>query len=111
MARNLSSKEIYVFARDQAYSKTLFFAGDRAGDLGKTKTEEMLYFPNKEGLLFNHVLIKSLRDGTSNLFSLRRFCLNVSLCPVTAMETYIALCDIMKIPIRQGYLFRPVSRM
>ena len=36
----------------------------------KMKTNEMLYFPNKEGLLFNHVLTKSLRDGTSNLFTL-----------------------------------------
>ena len=109
MAGNLSSKEMFVFARDQAFFKTLFFAGDRAGDLGKIKTEEMLYFPNKEGLLFNHVLTKSLRDGTSNLFSLSRYSLNVSLCPVTAIETYIALCDVMKIPTRQGYLFRPLS--
>jgi len=69
------------------------------------KSEEMLYFPNKESLLFNHVLTKSLRDGTSNLFSLECYCKNVALCPVTAIETYIALCDIMKIPIRQGYLF------
>ena len=63
MAGNLSSKEIDVFARDQANFKTLFFAGDRVGDLGKIKTEEMLYLPNKEGLLFNHVLTKLLRDG------------------------------------------------
>ena len=68
MEGDLLPKEIYVFARVQAYFKT-FFAGDRAGDLGKMKSEEMLYFP-KEGLLFNHVLTKSLRDGTSNLFSL-----------------------------------------
>ena len=33
----------------------------------------------------------------------------MSLCPVTAIETYIALCDVMKILIRQGYLFRPLS--
>ena len=69
MEGDLLSKEIYVFARDQAYFKTLLFAGDRAGDLGKMKSEEMLYFPNKDGLLFNHVLTKSLRDGASNLFS------------------------------------------
>lgn len=62
-------KKYMISQRDQAYLKTLFFAGDRAGDLGRMKTEEMLYFPNKEGLLFNHVLTKSLRDGTSNLLS------------------------------------------
>ena len=54
--RYISSKELYTFARDQAYFKTLFFAGDRAGDLGRMKTEEMLYFSRKEGLLFNHLL-------------------------------------------------------
>ena len=89
MAGYLSSMEIYVFARDQAYFQTLFFAGERAGDLGKIKTEEILYFPNMEGLLFNHVLTKSLRDGTSNIFSLRRYRLNVSLCPVTDLHRFM----------------------
>ena len=89
MVGDLLPIDIYVFARNQAYFKTLFLAGDRAGDLGKMKSEEMLNFPNKEGLLFNHVLTKSLKDGTSNLFSLKRYCKNVALCPVTAIETYI----------------------
>ena len=82
MEGDLLSKEIYVFARDQAYFKSLLFARDRAGDLGKMKSEEMLSFPNKDGLLFNHVLTKSLGDGASNLLSL---------------------------PMRQGYLFTPLS--
>ena len=34
----LSPKELFVLTRDQAFLKTLFFAGDRAGDLGKVKT-------------------------------------------------------------------------
>ena len=41
-------------------------------DLGRVKTQELLYFPCKKGLFFNHVLTKTLRDGTSNLFSLKR---------------------------------------
>ena len=107
--RYISSKELYTFARDQAYFKTYVFAGDRAGDLGKIKTEEMLYFPRKEGFLFNHLITKSLRDGTSNLFSLKRYSKDLSLCHVTAIETYIAICDVLKLPVRHGFLFRPLS--
>lgn len=62
--------QLYVCARDQAFFKTQFFAGDRAGDLSWTKTRELLYFPGKEGILFNHMLTKSLRDGTANMLLL-----------------------------------------
>ena len=106
--RGLLPREIFVFARDQAFFKTLFFAGDRAGDLGLVKTCDILYLPDKAGLLFNHVLTKSLRDGTSNLFSLKRY-MDPSLCPVAAIEAYVKLCDLLEIPIRQGYLFRPLD--
>ena len=41
--------------------------------LEKVKTQELLHFPRREDLLFNHVLTKGLRDGTSNLFSLKRY--------------------------------------
>ena len=36
--------------------KVKFFGGDRAGDLGGMKTKEILYFPEKKTLLFNHTL-------------------------------------------------------
>ena len=104
---NTSSK-LYIYARDQAFLKIQFFAGDRAGDLGHTKTADILYFSDKKGLIFNHTLTKSLRDGSSNLFALRRY-KDPFLCPVTALEVYIRMCDLLKISIRQGYLFRPAS--
>ena len=83
--------------------------GDRAGDLGRVKTKELLYFPQKEGLLFNYILTKSLRDGTSNLFAIMRY-REASLCPIAAIETYIIrLCSLIGVPVRQGFLFRPVN--
>ena len=85
------------------------FCEDRAGDLGKKKTEEMLYFPRKEGLLFNHLITKSLRDGISKLFSLKRYSKDLSLFPVTAIEAYSAICVVLKLPVRHGFLFRPLS--
>ena len=70
---DLSANQPFILIRDQAFLKTLFFAGDRASDLGKVKTQELLHFPRREGLLFNHVLTKSPHDGTSNLFSQKRY--------------------------------------
>ena len=100
-----SSVQLFVLARDQAFFKVQFFSGDRAGDLGRVKTKGILYFPEKKALLFNHTLTKSLRDGTSNVFALKRHP-DSTICPVTAVEVYIAVCDLLKISIRQGYLFR-----
>ena len=63
------------------------------------KIEEMLYFTRKEGLLFNHLITKSLRDGISNLFSLKRYSKDLCLCPVTGIEPYIAICDVMYVMV------------
>ena len=97
-----SSTQLFVLARDQAFFKVQFFGGDRAGDHGRMKTKKILYFPGKKALLFNHTLPKSLRDGTSNVFALKRHA-DPSVCPVTAVEVYISLCDLLKISIRQCF--------
>ena len=107
--KNVSSSQLFILTRDQAFFKQQFFAGDRAGDLGRVKTQELLYFPRKKGLLFNHVLTKTLRDGTSNLFSLKRYIRDLSLCPVKAIEIYISVSELLGISLRQGYLFPPTT--
>ena len=68
----------------------------------------MLYFPNNEGLLFNHTLTKSLRAGASNVFGLKRH-VDPTVCPVTAVEVYVNLCDLLKVPVRRGFLFCPLN--
>ena len=103
-----SSAQLFVLATDQTFFKVQFLGGDRAGDLGRMKTKEILYFPGKKALLFNHTLTKSLRDGTSNVFALKHH-IDSSVCPVTAVEVYISLCDQLKTSIRQGFLFRPFN--
>ena len=42
-----SSAQLFVLARDQALFKVQFFGGDRARDLGRIKTKEILSFPEK----------------------------------------------------------------
>ena len=61
----ITASQLFVYARDAAFFKTLFFSGDRANDLTLVKTQEILRFPQ-------NVWGKSLRDGSANLFSIRR---------------------------------------
>jgi hypothetical protein len=105
---NLSPIETFCSLRDQAYFKILFFSGDRPGDLGQVKSQEILRFPNNDGLLFNHTWGKTLRDGSTNLFGVRRSS-NQMICPVSAIELYVNHSKAMGIDLTSGYLFRPIT--
>ena len=98
----------FLLARDQAYFKAVFFSGDRPGDMGQVKDPEILRFPNDDGFLFNHIWGKTLRDGDSNVFGIRRNP-NLLICPVTAIERYVATAREMCIDLTTGYLFRPTA--
>ena len=86
----------------------LFFSGDRGGDIGQLKTPEIARFPEDNGLLFNHIWGKTLRDGASNLFGMRRHP-NPTLCLVKAIEAYVAVSHEVGVDLKQGYLFRATS--
>ena len=88
--------------------KTLFFRGDRANGLTLVKTQEIMRFPRNDGLLFNHVWGKSLRDGSANLFGIRRHS-DLFLCTVKAIELYIAISSALSLNLLSGYLFRRLS--
>ena len=100
--------ELFITDRDQAFFKALFYSGDRAGDLGQVKTPEIARFPDDTGLLFNHIWGKTLRQESTNLFGMRRHP-NSSLCPVRAIETYVAIANELGIELSTGYLFRPTN--
>ena len=65
-------------------------------------------FDKDDGLLFNHVWGKTLRDGSSNLFGIRRH-QNPALCPVKAIETYMAMSAELGLDLSHGFLFRPTT--
>ncbi len=44
----------FLYARDQSYFKLDLFSGDRPSDLGLTRTQDIIRFPNDDGLIFNH---------------------------------------------------------
>ncbi|KAJ7391233.1 hypothetical protein OS493_019364 [Desmophyllum pertusum] len=82
----------------------LFF--DKASDLGRVYTKEVLLLPEKQGLLFHHTFGKTLRGKDSNIFAIKT-CLHDSIvCPVVNLTTYVKLADLMKINLRDGFLFR-----
>lgn len=105
---SVSPSGLFILARDQAFFKTLFFSADRGSDLGCVQTAEILRFPLDDGFLFNHVWGKTLRDGASNVFGIRRHP-NPQLCSVKAIETYVAVASELRISVTNGYLFRPTN--
>lgn len=98
----------FIVARDQAYFKMAFFSGDRPGDLGLLQVPGILRFPNDDGLLFNHVWGKTLRDGDQNVFGVRRNP-QTTICPIQALEQYIEVARQMNVDLTRGYLFRPTT--
>ena len=98
----------FIIARDQAYFKLAFFSGDRPGDLGQIKVPEILRFPNDDGLLFNHIWGKTLRDGDENVFGVRRNA-QAEICPIRGIECYMEVTRDMRVDLTRGYLFRPVT--
>ena len=90
-------------------SNVYFNSGDRAGDLGLVKTPEIAHFPDDSGLLFNHIWGKTLRDGSSNLFGMHCHP-NPALCPIRAVEMYVAVSREIGIDLSRGYLFRATDQ-
>ena len=105
---NISPTQRFILARDQAYFKAVFFSGDRPGDMGQVKVPEILRFPNDDGFLFNHVWGKTLRDGDSNVFGIKRNP-QTRICPVQGIEYYMTVAQYLRIDLTRGYLFRPTT--
>lgn len=102
---SLPAIQRFLFARDLSFFSLDFFAGDRASDLGRIFTKEILSSSDKNTLLFRHTFGKTLRGKDTNVFMIKR-CNSPSVCPVNNLYIYIQLCDLMGINLRDGYLFR-----
>ncbi|KAI8512901.1 hypothetical protein Bbelb_095400 [Branchiostoma belcheri] len=109
--KNPTVKEtsLFALARDQAFFKILFFAADRASDLGRCKAEELAWLPGEAGIRFNHTFGKTLRDGSANAFPILAG-KNNSTCPVQGLRVYIRVAQALKIRLNKGYLFRTMDK-
>ena len=108
LARDHTSTSRYLFARDLAFFSVDFYSGDRASDLGRVKTKEILSLPAKEGLLFRHTFGNTLRGSDVHAFAVRP-CADLVVYPVNNLFLYVHLSDAMGINLRTGYLFRVVN--
>ena len=94
---------LYIHARDLAYFKLHLFSGDRPSDLAQIKAAESLRFPNDKGILFDHVLGKTLHSGDSRVFAVARHP-NSAISPVQALDDYTPTCPSIKISLHSGPL-------
>lgn len=105
----ITFRQRFVFLRDQALFKFMFFSGDRASDVGRMLTQEIKSLPNNQGFLVKHTWGKTFRVDRANVFSIHR-CENQLVCPISGLEQYIAGAQQMDVDLRFGYLFRPVGQ-
>ena len=99
----------FIFARDQALFKFLFFGGDRAHDAGNMLIQEIRSLPEGSGLLVTHTHGKTHQVHRPNVFSLFN-CPVTMICPVRGLSQYIELASSLGVDMRSGYLFRPTCQ-
>ncbi|CAH1242801.1 Hypp8341 [Branchiostoma lanceolatum] len=98
----------FILARDQAFFKTLFFSGDRGGDLLNVRTDDVKRLPSG-GLLFNQVWGKTLRGGRTNMFALEKV-KDETVCPVRGLDLYIDTARQLQVPLDGMFLFPPTTK-
>lgn len=99
----------YIYARDLAFFTVEFFTGQRASDLGRLKTVDILQNPNGKSLLIHQRVGKSLRGGSTKPIPIRSSG-NPAICPVDNLRFYRSMCQAMHINLRKGFLFRTTTR-
>ena len=100
----------FLILRDLAFFLALWFSGDRAGDLGRALTKEVVRLEDGS-LLFHHTVGKTIRSADGQLLVLPRVTDDTSLCPVAAFERYTEAClgASPPVPLREGFLFPPLA--
>ena len=98
----------FLLLRDWAFFCIQWFAGDRAGDLGRALGREVVRL-GEGSLLFNHTVGKTIRSADGQLLVVPRVTDEPSLCPVEAFDRYASACLSSGIDLKQGYLFSPLN--
>ena len=109
LGNNISPSERYIYARDLAFFSLDFFSGDRASDLGRIKTVDVLKHPDGSSLLFHQRVGKTLRGKNSRAFAVKQTA-NPAICPVRNLQFFVELCNSMQLDLSAGFLFRPTSK-
>eukprot|EP00854_Cymbomonas_tetramitiformis_P029863 gene29863-37254_t len=97
---------LFLILRDKAMILMDLYALKRPTELGATRVEGIIRFPDDSGFLFNYLWGKTLRSGDEHVFGIRRLS-DRSKCPISALEDYLLIMRILKLDIARGFLFRP----
>ena len=95
----------YILVRDCTFFVVNFFTGDRGSDLGRLLAKNVFKFKDREGYLLRFTVAKTLRRGRSRSFPLTPF-KERDVCPVAWLGYYISVCQLLQIPLAEGYFFR-----
>ena len=98
----------FALLRDLAFFLVQWFAGDRAGDLGRSLTREVSRL-ECGSLLLNHTLGKTIRQSDGDLVVVPSIPEDADLCPVTAIDNYVSQCRSNGLDLLDGHLFRPLD--
>ena len=98
----------FLLLRDWAFFTTQWFCGDRAGDLGRALSREVVRLEDG-GLLYHHTVGKTIRESGGQLLVVPRIPEEPSLCPVAAFDRYVLACRAASADLLGGYLFPPTA--
>lgn len=105
LQRTRDPLERITLARDIALFTVAFGSTKRGDELSRTLIQRILRLPNDSGLLFNFQWGKTMRDGADHLLSVSYNSRHPAICPVRAVEQYIAIGKAMGWNMDKGYLF------
>ena len=97
-----------IMARDKAILLLQFAAGDRAGDLLLTITQELHFADSKQAVILNHTQGKTLRGDSQKVVHACAIP-GSPLCPVAATSEYLLLAEASGIDLSAGFLFRNIT--
>ena len=98
--------KLFSLFRDRAFFLSIWWVGDRAGDLGKAKGVEVTRL-RCGSLLMNHTVGKTVRQQDGSLLCLPSVPEEPSMDPVSALIAYVDLCKQNSCDVVHGFLFRP----
>ena len=98
----------FLLLRDWAFFLVQWFSGDRAGDLGRALTKEVVRLEDGS-LLFHHTVGKTIRSASGTLLVVPKVEGDETLCPVEAFDRYTKACAAAGVNLREGYLFPPTA--
>ena len=94
----------FLLLRDKAFFMIQWYAGDRAGDLGKASAKEVVRLEDGS-LLLNHTVGKTIRSADGQLLVVPRIPDERVMCPVAAFDEYASACKAAGVDLGVGLLF------